>query len=141
MSKIKVGFEVTDTWVRGDFKQFIQGLVKDERFDVYIISNDNLSSYIVSIGNLLGIPSNKVLIVNFTNDKIQAIINNGIEIYFENLQYVSTQIDELTDCNSILVTGIPNKYYTSPDYLIKFNRAYDNIINKLNEESGSCQEG
>ena len=51
MSKIKVGFEVTDSWSHGDFREFIKSLIKDDcKYEVYIISNDDSSSFISSVG-------------------------------------------------------------------------------------------
>jgi hypothetical protein len=136
MDKIKVGFEVTDNWKRGDFREFIQSLIKDNcNYEVYIISNDDISSYIYSIGEELSLPSSRVIVVNFTVDKVQAIINNKIDIYFDNLQYVVMNIQETTDCEAILVTGLPNKYYAKPTYQVEFIR----IVNMLRD--GKDQSG
>lgn len=130
MDKLKIGFEVTDNWKNGNFREFIQGLIKSNNFDVYIISNDDISSYIYSVGEQLQLPNNRVIVTNFTNDKINEIITNNINIYFDNLQHVVTQIDAETNCYAILINILPNRYLTIPTYQVEFFR----ILTELNEK-------
>lgn len=130
MDKIKIGFEVTDNWIKGDFRQLIKNLINDDKYDVYLISNDDNSAYVGKIVQQLALLPNRIFIVNFTQDKLQCIINNDIQIYFDNLQYVVEQIDTLTDCIGICVTDIVNKYYVTSQYIVNFNRAVEEIINE-----------
>ena len=135
MGKIKVGFEVTDTWNKGDFREFIQGINQNPNYELWIISNDDISSYILSIGEQLRLPNNRVIVTNFTADKVQAISDNNLDIYFENLQYVVEKIDAETDCNAILVGTIPNKYQVKPQYQVEFER----IIKELTSNEENCE--
>lgn len=132
MNKIKVGFEVTDNWKNGGFREFIQSLMKlPEKYEVYIISNDDISAYVVSVGDILMIPNSRVFIVNFTQDKIDKIVALGIDIYLENLKYVADQIENTTDCYGIYVNELPNKYRVQPQYIVDFER----LVNGLNGEN------
>lgn len=135
MDKIKVAFEVQDSWKNGGFREFIQSLLKDERFDVYIISNDDISAYILSIGEILRIPNEKVIVVNFTQDKIQTINDLQIDIYLENLKYVADEIENTTDCYGIYVDELPSQFYVRPKYIVAFER----VIEELKREN--CAEG
>lgn len=139
MSKIKVGFEVTDTWDKGDFKLFIQGLLKNDNYEVWIISNDNTTAYILSIGEQLGIPTNRIIVTNFTNDKVEAIANYDMDIYFDNIQATVIRVDAETDCEAILVNELPNRFEVRPTYQVEFERVIDNL-NKENcgEEVEPC---
>lgn len=125
---IKVSFEITDNWEIDGFRNFIKMLLSDtDNYEVYLISNDDSSAYITTVGTQLGLDSNHVLITNFTNDKIDAINNNNIQIHIDNLQSFILLVDETTDAYGVLVTKLLNKYYLTPDYIITFNRLVELI--------------
>ena len=64
--KFRVSFEVTDNWTIQGFRNFIKVLLSDENtFDVYIISNDDNSSYILKTGQNLSMDADHVKICNF----------------------------------------------------------------------------
>lgn len=134
MDKIKVGFEVTDNWTKGDFRQFIISLIKSNRYEVFIISTDDVSAYVSSVGNTLELDSSHVILTNFTVDKVQAIEDNKIQIYLENLKYVADTIENTTEAYGIYVNESPNKYYVQPKYIVEFER----LINNIN--TGDCGE-
>jgi hypothetical protein len=135
MTKIKVGFEVTDNWAKGDFREFITSLTKlPEKYELYIISNDDSSAYISSVGVTLGLPTTQVYVVNFTQDKLDKIDALGVEIYLENLKYVADQVEDTTNAYGIYVNELPRKYYAQPIYIVDFER----LINGLNQ--GTCEE-
>lgn len=131
MVKIKVGFEVTDNWSNGGFREFITSIFKDDRYELYIISNDDNSAYITSVGVALGLPTTQVFIVNFTQDKLDKIDLIGIQIYLENLKYVADQIENTTGSYGIYVNELPNKYQVQPAYVVSFDR----LVNGLNGEN------
>jgi hypothetical protein len=85
MDKIKVGIEIEDHWSNGDYREFIMSLVKNCNYEVYIISSST-TAHIITVGAILGLPDNQIYIVNFTQDKINKIIELGIDIYLENLK-------------------------------------------------------
>lgn len=131
MDKIKIGFEVSDNWNKADFREFIYLLKTNDNYELYIISNDDTSAYILSVGMQLGLPSNRVIITNFTQDKVQAIADNNLDIYFDNLQMVTLIIQETTDCEAILVNELPNRYKAKTTWYSQFEQ----VINKITQEN------
>lgn len=127
-NQINISFEIEDSYNIKGFRNFIKLLLSDDKYNVFIISNDDSSFEIQNTGNELGLPSSNIIICNFTNDKIQAITNNKIQIHFDNLQSVILLVDETTEAYGIMVTKNLNKYYLKPDYVITFER----LLNKLN---------
>jgi|31_taG_2_1085359.scaffolds.fasta_scaffold04096_3 hypothetical protein len=122
--KFRVSFEVTDNWTIQGFRNFIKVLLSDENtFDVYIISNDDNSSYILKTGQNLSMDADHVKICNFESDKLQLIESLNIDIHLDNLQSFVMKIDELTpSSHGVLVTKNLNKYYLKPDYVLVFDR-------------------
>lgn len=119
---IKVSFEIEDSYAIGSFRNFIKLLLSDDKFNVFIISNNDNSAEITTIGQSLGLPSSNIIICNFTEDKLQAIRDNKINIHFDNLQSFVLLADEITDAYGILVTANYNKFYLKPDYLLVFEK-------------------
>lgn len=119
---INVSFEITDNWEIDGFRNYIKFLMSNDDYNVFIISNDDSTAYINSIAEQLGLPSSNVIVCNFTDDKTQAIIDNRIDIHFDNLQSFILLVDETTDAYGILVSQNLNKFYMQPDYAITFDR-------------------
>jgi len=125
---IRVSFEITDNYEIEGFRNFLKVLMSDDQYDVFIISNDDSSSYISTVGAAIGLPTSNIIICNFTNDKIQAITNNNIDIHLDNLQSFILLVDETTDAYGVIVTRYLNKYYLKPDYIITFDRLVAQIL-------------
>lgn len=126
-NKIKVSFEIEDSYNIQGFRNFLKYVQSDDKFELYIISNDDDSALILRIGSNLGLDPSKVIVCNFTQDKIQAIVDNKIDIHLDNLQSTIMLVQETTSAYGILVTKNLNKYYLEPDYVIVFNRVVDEI--------------
>jgi hypothetical protein len=126
-NKIKVSFEIEDSYNIQGFRNFLKYIQSDDKFELYIISNDDDSALITKVGQNLGLDPSKVIICNFTQDKIQAIIDNNINIHLDNLQSTIMLVQETTSAYGILVTKNLNKYYLEPDYVIVFNRVVEEI--------------
>lgn len=130
--KIKVSFEVTDNWKREDFRKFIRELIAQPTlYELFIISNDNTTAYINSVGQILGLDTAHTIVCSFTVDKTNAITSNEIDIHLDNLLPTTTLVDETTDADGIYVNELPNKYYLNATYIVEFGRRVDDI----NEES------
>jgi len=132
-NKYRVSFEITDNWNMGGFRNFIKFLLsEDELYEVFIISNDDDSSLINTIGTTLGLNTSHIVITNFQQDKVDAIANNQIDIHFDNLQSTVLLIDETTEHSyGVLVTANLNKFYLEPDYIIMFERYKRTILDEL----------
>jgi hypothetical protein len=126
-NKIKVSFEIEDSYNIQGFRNFLKYVQSDDKFELYIISNDDDSALILRIGSNLGLDPSKVIVCNFTQDKIQAIVDNKIDIHLDNLQSTIMLVQETTSAYGILVTKNLNKYYLEPDYVIVFNRVVEEI--------------
>lgn len=139
MIKLRVSFEITDTWNRQDFRDLIKLLLyqpesicgdSETQVEVFIISNDDSSATIYKVANVLGLDANHTIVCNFTIDKVNAISNNNIDIHFDNLQYVVNEIDTATDAEAILVTSLPDRYNVKMAYVTEFENDLRVIINE-----------
>ncbi len=133
-NQYRISFEVEDNWNIEGFRNFVKYLLSDDKFDVFIISNADSSSYIDGIASQLGLPENRVFITNFTDDKVQTIQDQLIDIHFDNLQSVILLVDNTTDAYGILVTHNLNKFYLEPDYIITFERILKFITDENSEQ-------
>lgn len=130
--RIKVSFEVTDNWSRGDFREFIKALlILNEQYELFIISNNNSTDYIRSVGQILGLDTNHTLVEGFTQDKLNAVVSNNIDIHLDNLLSTTTLVDETTDAYGIFVNELPNRYLMEPSYVVEFGR----VVERINEEN------
>lgn len=125
--EIRISFEIEDSWSVDSFRNFIKLLLSDDKFNIFIISNNDISSHITNVGNNLGLPAENIVICNFTDDKIQAIIDKKIDIHFDNLQSSVLLVDETTEAYGVLVTRNLNKFYLKEDYIIVFERLLKQI--------------
>lgn len=128
---INISFEIEDSWNLDHFRSFIKLLLSDDKFDVFIISNNDDSNMITSVGYSLGLPESNIIICNFTDDKLEAIQNKQIDIHFDNLQSFIMMVDETTDARGILVTPFLNKFYLKADFILTFER----ILKEIESES------
>ena len=132
-NKYKISFEISDNWNIEGFRNFIKLLLSDdENFDVYIISNDDVAGYINKVGESLNLDNSHIKICNFTDDKIQKIEENNIDIHLDNLQSFVILL-EPTNTHGILVTKNLNKFYLQPDYILVFDRLLQQIKNEENQ--------
>ena len=129
MTKRRISFETVDNYDMGGFRNFIKDLVVDtDKYEVYIISNDDNTAYMNSIGANLGLLPAYIIACSTQQDKIDAIDDNNIDIHFDNLQSFTLLVEETTDAYGILVTPNLNKFYLEPDYQLVFNRTLERIL-------------
>jgi hypothetical protein len=130
--KYKVSFEITNNWDIQGFRNFIKILLSDDaKYEVFLISNDDSSSLIQTVGANLNLDTDHIIICNFADDKLKAIKDRKIDIHLDNLQSFVMSVDNFTeDTYGILVTRYLNKYYLQPDYIIVFDRLLEKIKNE-----------
>lgn len=145
MTKIKISFEVSDTWDRDEFRRLIKLILFDPMtvcegsnndFELYIISNDDSTAYIQNIGNILGFDSQHIIVTNFRQDKVNAIQANGIDIHFDSDQLTIAMIEEL-DTEGVLVRSITDGFNVRMKYITEFYNILKNVIS-AKEENKSC---
>ena len=110
-NKYRVSFEITDNWAVEGFRNFSTSLIK-------------------KTGENLGLDEAHVIRCNFSDDKLEAIQNNKIDIHLDNLQSFVMLVTETTDAYGILITKNLNKYYLKPDYIVVFDRLLQQIKNE-----------
>lgn len=135
-NKIKISWEVTDNWNKVDFRAWIKYLLSlEDIYEVFIISNDDSSSYILRIATELGLDSQHTIITNFTNDKVQAITDNHINIHLDNLQSFVILVDSTTEAYGVLVDNHLSRYYVKSQYIIDFETAQKLVERDMNGET------
>ena len=136
MSKIKIGFEITDNWNIEAFRNVIYTLInkpqdmnsklKTGDVEVFLISTDDSSFYIWAVRDSLGIPADHVFNPGSTALKLARIESEKIQIFLDNLQNTVMQIDELSDyADGILVDYKPDMYKMNPKW-------YQQLQEKIN---------
>lgn len=132
--KINVSFEITDIYNFGDFRAFIKYLlVNESKYNVYIISNNDSTAYILAVGEQLGIDSNNRIVTNFSEDKLQAIIDRNIHIHLDNILSFVNRVENETDAYGILVDSKVDKYGVRQRYMEIFERLEEQITRDRNE--------
>ena len=132
--KINVSFEITDIYNFGEFRAFIKYLlVNESKYNVYIISNNDSTAYILAVGEQLGIDSNNRIVTNFSEDKLQAIIDRNIHIHLDNILSFVNRVENETDAYGILVDSKVDKYGVRQRYMEIFERLEEQITRDRNE--------
>ena len=141
MTKIKISFEVTDVWDRDEFRRLIKLILFDpvsvcegseSDFELYIISNDDSTPYIQSVGAILGLDSAHIIVTNFRQDKVDAIEDNGIDIHFDSDQLTIAMIEAL-DTQGVLVRSVLDGFNVRMKYITEFYNILKNVISEREE--------
>ena len=120
---IRVSFEVTDTWSRGDFREFIKLVRNTEDIDLYIVTDSEDTAYIDSVATALNIDDSRV----FVDSKVDAVDEEAIDIHLDSDYEDVLAIIEETDAEAILVKADPNEV-GRPSYVDQFNQALTDIV-------------
>lgn len=136
MSKIKIGFEITDLWSNGAFRDVILALQNnpqnlDERLtagdiELFLISTDDSSEYIWRTGAIIGLNTDHVIACATTTTKLAKIEEHKVQIFLDDLQSTVLSIDTQSEyADGILVdnkqayTTINPKWYADMLGIIK----------------------
>lgn len=139
MDKIRISFELTDSWNREEFRQLIRIMMfnpivyckrPDTQIELFIISNNDSSAYVYKIATQLGLnDGTHTILVNFRQDKVNAIVANNIDIHFDEDSLTITML-EPTLTNGILVRSITDPYHVTMKYVVEFQDILKTIINE-----------
>jgi hypothetical protein len=139
MNKVRISFEVTDSWNREEFRQLIRIMMfspitycknPDAQIELFIISNNDSSAYVYKIANQLGLNDGvHTILCNFRQDKVNACIANNIDIHFDS-DSLTTVMLEPTLTNAILVRSITDPYHVTMKYVVEFEDVLKTIINE-----------
>ena len=114
MSKIKIGFEITDIFDNGAFRDVILALQNnpqnlDDRLEagdieLFLISTNDSSVHIWRTGALIGLDTDHIIACATVAVKLARIESNEIQIFLDDLQSTVISIDVDSEyCDGILV--------------------------------------
>src|ERR1017187_6257635 len=139
--KLKIGFEITDSWDREEFRQLIKiilfnfpTLCKNNitipDIELFIISNDDSSAYIYKVATILGLNDGyHTQIVAFRQDKVNMCTTLGIDIFFDT-DSLTTVLLESTTTEAVLVRSIADSHHVTMKYVTEFEDILRTIISE-----------
>lgn len=136
MSKIKIGFEVTDLFNNGAFRDVIYAMqdrpqMLDKRLvagdlELFIVSTDDSSTYVWNIGARIGLDTDHVIVSPTTASKLASIESNRIQIFLDDLQSTVLSLDVDSEyADGILVDSKQDYYRVNPKW-------YSELVDKIN---------
>lgn len=139
MDKLRISFELTDSWNREEFRQLIRIMMfspityckrPDTQIELFIISNNDSSAYVYKVATQLGLnDGTHTILCNFRQDKVDACVNNNIDIHFDSDSLTITML-EPTLTEGILVRSIVDYYHTTMKYITEFEDVLKTIIDE-----------
>ena len=138
MSKIKIAFDITDTWQYSVFRELINDfLVEDEFYEVFLITKDPDTAYVTNVVAQMGVNPNNVY-QETTNTGIITRLNTlSIEIYLSADNQIVEDINDNTVTKAILVNETPDRYKMQPMYFTNL-QFWINQLNKIDGKSNVC---
>lgn len=142
MSKIKIGFEVTDNWDIQAFRDVIMVLQnRPEEFnsklkvgdiELFLISTNDSSPYIWRIASIIGLDSSHTFNPGSVALKLTRIDTEKIQLYLDNLQSTVLQIDELSQyADGILVDYKPDTYNINPKWYQQLQERIKRLLDEV----------
>lgn len=142
MSKIKIGFEITDIWNIEAFRNVIYALKNTPEkmneklvagdIELFLISTNDSSFYIWAVRDIIGLDADHAFNPGSTALKLARIETEKIQIFLDDLQGTVMQIDELSEyADGILVDYKPDAYNVNP----KWYQQLQEKINRLVDET------
>jgi len=143
MDKIKIAFEINDSYNRQEFRDFIKLLSTNEpcelckkyNAELYIITTNTDQNFVFAVAKQYNIDSAHIFMVTNIADKIATIIDNKIEIMFDNNQPDVNSVNASTDAFSILVDSTIDFYLMGFKYIKKFDNVLKIIENEKKEKT------
>lgn len=141
MSKIKVGFEITDSWNIEAFRNIIYTLknkpqdmnskLKAGDIELFLISTDDSSFYIWAVRDVIGIPTDHAFNPGSVALKLARIETEKIDIFLDNLQNTVMQIDELSvTADGILVDYKMDGFNLNPKWYQQLQEKINRLVNE-----------
>lgn len=122
MSKIKIGFEITDLWNKQDYRDVIMALQNtpekiDKRLtagdvELFLISKDDSSAYIWRTGVVIGLDTDHTIVVSTDAQKLAAIETNEVQLYLDNDNIIIMAVDEDSEYADGILVDSKRDYYT-----------------------------
>lgn len=137
MSKIKIGFDPTNSWDYDTFRKLCRELVsKTDDYIIYMITTENDNDVIDAITNYTGIDLNNVYLVSDNSQILSKIDDLGIQIFLTSDNDVEDSLGET--CYGCLVNSIQDTYRMQPRYITELNFWINTILRNTNNAQNSC---
>jgi len=141
MSKIKIGFEITDNWNIEAFRNVISVLknrpqdfnskLKVDDVELFLISTNDSSFYIWAVRDVIGLAVDHAFNPGTVALKLARIETEKIDIFLDNLQNTVMQIDELSEyCDGILVDYKPDGFNLNPKWYQQLQEKVNRLVNE-----------
>lgn len=117
--KVKVAFDVTNTWEYELFRNLIHTfVVEDDFFEVYLITQDPDTVYVNRVANNIGVVPANVFIETSDATIVARLATEQVALYLSaNNPLVTDVNDTSTVTKCILVNNIPDRYRVQPLYI------------------------
>lgn len=143
MNKIKISFEINDSYNRQEFRDFLKKLSFNEpclncenyEVELFIITSNIDQNYVYTVAKQYNINTAHIAMLTNINDRVQYIIDNNIEITFENNQTDVNIINSKTKAFSLLVDNTIDFYLMGFKYISKFNNVLKIIENEKKKKT------
>lgn len=122
MSKIKIGFEITDMWNKQDYRDVIMAFQNNpEQIDarltagdveLFLISMDDSSAYIWRTGAYIGLDTDHTIVVSTDAQKLAKIEEKKVQIYLDNDNTIVMAVDENSEYADGILVDSKRDYYT-----------------------------
>lgn len=128
MQSVKVSFEVTNNWDRGDFREFMISLKNVENLELWIISTNPDQALLFRVADSLGISHQRVIQCASDAAKKTQIVNTSMTFHFDYDSTFATDIRETTNTKGIYVSKFYNFYEVKMRYIDTFQRELKELI-------------
>lgn len=129
-SKIRVSTEIGVIWWRDEYREFLKKLALNPDIELFIISDDIYHLYYPNIRTQIPVTEVNTIVCTLPGQKLQAIIDNNIQIHFDNLEGNVIDINNNTTCTAILVDYNQDRYKVQMKYAEDFDRELAIILDK-----------
>lgn len=130
MRELRVSFEVTDNWSRGEFRQFVEKLHNNVDVELFIITTETDNNIVDAAKNQLGLNSSHVLTVTTSALKQSTIESNAIKIHLDNDVTFAKNLYDNIGTYGIYVTNFWDFYRMKKKYISEFNFRLEQLINE-----------
>lgn len=134
MRKLKISFEIDNSWERGDFRQFIEELNKNDTVELFLMTISTDEDLIDSVQSKLDLDDDHVIQVATNVLKLNSIEDNAIRIHFDSdVEFAKTLYDVIGIYG--IYSGLHEDiYHLRMKYVTEFNF----ILKQIQDEERNC---
>jgi len=131
--KIKIGFEIVDSWKIDIFRNYIEKLQQMPEIELYLISNEPNSRFIDHTLKRLKIPESRYYRYDSFGDKAIAIDTFDLNIFLESDPNDFSKLVNLSFvCYSVYIDPVSDKHYGIHRFIVETDDYIEIVKNSLN---------